>query len=153
MNMDWDTVSQIASTVGVIVTATSVVIAAASLFMGVRRYQNSQENAYIATLRKAVFDSRDSLMKASEMIAAYDFAYEMASSIANSRPMKLSIREMYEAYFHPLTDENIEKDGPPLRQELSSYIDKEWQCRTHPHATGGMDLTPDFLPFLGRETG
>jgi|SRR5215218_1096052 len=151
MNMDWATISQIASSVGVIVTAISVVIAAASLFMGLRRYQSSQQNAYISTLRKAIFDSRDSLAKVSGILTSYDFAYEMAFCVASSKPMKIAINEMYEAFFRPLTDANVEENGPPLRQELSSYVNTQWQTILVPIHTELVELCDNLTTQTGRE--
>jgi len=153
LNLDWSTISQIASSVGIFVTAISVVIAATSLFIGLRRYQSSQQKAYISTLRKTIFDSTDSLRKVSTTIASYDFAYEMAFSVAHSKPMMITINEMYEAYFRPLTDENVEKDGPPLHQELSSYVntDTQWKTILVPIHTELVEVCDSLTTQTGRE--
>jgi hypothetical protein len=125
--LNWDVISQIASSLGVVITTASVVIAAASLLIGVRRYQINQQNEYISTLRKAMFSSRSAVHRLFTTVVDAAFIYETVAGVADSKTMLAAIEETYVRFFAPLTHndadvdvQNAKKDE--LANELANFF-------------------------------
>src|ERR687897_145085 len=91
MSINWVAISQMVSAAGVLIAGTS-------LLFGVVRYRSDKRREYIYALRGTIFFSRPTCRTLLRLLS-YDYAYEIASSVAQSNTMKVTFGEIYQRYF------------------------------------------------------
>lgn len=89
--MDWNLASQVA-------TALGTLIAAGSLGAGFQLYRISKRDEYVASLRKALADSRANCHRLRQLMA-YDLANEIVNSVVYSPDVEVALDEIFERFF------------------------------------------------------
>jgi hypothetical protein len=112
VSVNWTTISQIAAAIGVLIAATSLVI-------GLVRYRSDKRREYVYALRSTIFFSKPACHNLWRLLR-YDYAYEIAFSVAQSSTMKTTLGEIYHRYIDPQKG----SDGPD--NTLDTYLEKQF---------------------------
>jgi hypothetical protein len=77
-----------------------VLVAAASLAIGLWRHRTDKRYEYITALRKTIISGKATLVKLQGLLS-YELIYEMGSTIVDSKTVGVAIDEMYGRFFNP----------------------------------------------------
>jgi hypothetical protein len=112
MSISWTLISQMAAAIGVL-------IASISLLFGLVRYRSDKRREYVYSLRSTIFFSRPTCRTLFRLLS-YDYAFEIASSVAQSNTMQVTLDEIYHSYFHPQEGD----DTPDVA--LDMYLEQQF---------------------------
>lgn len=148
--MNWELVSQIATTIGVLFTAGSV-------YAVFRLYRITKRDEYIAALRKTLADTKATADKIN-FRADYELLHELASSVVNSPDLEYVLEEMYWRFFSakPRVSDDSEPASPPSnpnssKEDLRTYLKETLKPITTPVRSPIADSYEDALDRLDAE--
>ena len=137
MSINWVAISQMVSAAGVLIAGTS-------LLFGLVRYRSDKRREYVYSLRGTIFFSRPTCRTLLRLLS-YDYAYEIASNVAQSDTMRVTLGEIYNHYFTS-QDKNANPDD-----SLDTYLQQQFPTILVPIHTELVQTFEKLTSRLGQE--
>lgn len=129
-------------TVAQIATAVGALIGAGSLVAGFVLYRRTKRDAYAASLRQAIADSRANAAVLRGLLT-YEVMNEISGAVVYSRDLELVTEQIYGGYFEPSAEAREES-------ELKQFLDIHFPTITVPIRTRSVELAEARLAELAR---